>query len=215
MKFKERKIFFNMWNLAWDQYINMFWSSCPCLPGQPHHVIHRLPGVFDPPQAPRLLLAQVFHNKLLEWKYYTIQNSIYSLIFITSYWNLLKYCKDSSVFSRHRPSGPMLSISDLSVYLSVCLSVCSLLRYRLNVFLPPLPEVGCPVFLEIRNPWGKVMERSGPTFEHFFWKWSKIAAQKKVFFFCWFWFTKHGGNHASRWIRDLWSKGVSLILAYL
>jgi hypothetical protein len=22
------------------------------------------------------------------------------------------------------------------------------------------------------------------------------------------------GNHASRWIRDLWSKGVSLILAY-
>ena len=27
--------------------------------------------------------------------------------------------------------------------------------------------------------------------------------------------TKHGGNHASRWIRDLWSKGISLILAYL
>ena len=25
----------------------------------------------------------------------------------------------------------------------------------------------------------------------------------------------HPGNHASRWIRDLWSKGVSLILAYL
>ena len=44
-----------------------------------------------------------------------------------------------------------------SVRLSVCLSVCSLLRYRLTVFLPPLPEVGCPVFLEIRNPWGKAM----------------------------------------------------------
>ena len=41
------------------------------------------------------------------------------------------------------------------------------LRYRLSVFLPPLPEVGCPIFLEIRNPWGKVMERSGLTFEHF------------------------------------------------
>ena len=26
------------------------------------------------------------------------------------------------------------------------------------------------------------MERSGLTFEHFVWKWSKIAAQKKVFF---------------------------------
>ena len=25
----------------------------------------------------------------------------------------------------------------------------------------------------------------------------------------------HGGNHASRWIRDLWLKGISLILAYL
>ena len=36
-----------------------------------------------------------------------------------------------------------------------------------RVFLPPLTEVGCPIFLEIRNPWGKVMERSGLTFEHF------------------------------------------------
>ena len=27
--------------------------------------------------------------------------------------------------------------------------------------------------------------------------------------------TKHGGNHASRWITDLRSKGVLLILAYL
>ena len=49
----------------------------------------------------------------------------------------------------------------------VCLCVCSLLRYRLTVFLPPFPEVGCPIFLEIRNPWGKVMERSGLTFKHF------------------------------------------------
>ena len=50
---------------------------------------------------------------------------------------------------------------------SVCVFVCSLLRYRLTVFLPPLPEFGCPIFLEIWNPWGKVMERSGLTFEHF------------------------------------------------
>ena len=49
----------------------------------------------------------------------------------------------------------------------VCVSACSLLRYRLTVFLPPLPEVECPIFLEIRNPWGKVMERSGVTFKHF------------------------------------------------
>ena len=42
--------------------------------------------------------------------------------------------------------------------------MCSLLKYRLNVFLPPLPEVGCPKFLEIQNPCGKVMESSGPRF---------------------------------------------------
>ena len=36
----------------------------------------------------------------------------------------------------------------------------------LTVFLPPLPEVGCPIFLEIRNSWGKVMERSGLRYEH-------------------------------------------------
>ena len=73
-------------------------------------------------------------------------------------------------FSKDRPSGPMLFISrnvHLSVCVSVCLSVCSLLRYRLTVFFPPFPKVGCPIFLEIRNPWGKVMERNGLTFEHF------------------------------------------------
>ena len=73
-------------------------------------------------------------------------------------------------FSKHRPSGPMLSISQnvhICVCLCVCLSVCSLLRYRLMVFLPPLPEIRCPIFLEIRNPWGKVMERSGLRLEHF------------------------------------------------
>ena len=35
------------------------------------------------------------------------------------------------------------------------------------VFWPPPPAVGCPIFLEIQNPWGKVMERSDLTFEHF------------------------------------------------
>ena len=64
----------------------------------------------------------------------------------------------------------MLSISRfvrVSVCLSVRVSVCSLLRYRLNAFLPPLPEVGCPIVLEIQNPWGKVMKKSGLRFEYF------------------------------------------------
>ena len=64
------------------------------------------------------------------------------------------------------------------VCLYVCVSVCSLLRYRLNVFLPPLPEIEYPNLLEILNPWGKVMERSGLRFENFY----KIAAQKQACF---------------------------------
>ena len=74
-------------------------------------------------------------------------------------------------FSKHRPSGPMLSISRnvrLSVRLSVCPCVCLFtFEVPFNGLLLPLPEVGCQIFLEIWNPWGKVMERSGLTFEHF------------------------------------------------
>ena len=61
--------------------------------------------------------------------------------------------EESGIFSKHRPSGRMLSISRnvrlsvcLSVRLCVCLFVCSLLRYFLVVFLPTLPDVGCPIF---------------------------------------------------------------------
>ena len=92
-------------------------------------------------------------------------------------------------FSKHRPSGPMLYISQnvrLSVCPSVRLSVCSLLRYRLNNFLPPLPEVGCPIFLEIRNPWGKVMERSGLRLEFFVFGSGLKSPPKEKIVFCWF-----------------------------
>ena len=43
----------------------------------------------------------------------------------------------------------------------------------------------------------------------------KSPRKKKFFFFFWFCRTKHVENHSSRWMRDLWSKGISLILAYL
>ena len=45
--------------------------------------------------------------------------------------------------------------------------VCSLLRYRVNVFLPILSEVGCPKIVEMRNPWGTVVERIVLRFEDF------------------------------------------------
>ena len=44
---------------------------------------------------------------------------------------------------------------------------------------------------------------------------SRKLPRKKSLFFCWFFLTKLGGNHASRWIRDLWLKGILQILAYL
>ena len=89
-------------------------------------------------------------------------------------------------FSKQRPSRPMLSISRnvrLCVRLSVCLSVCSLLRYRLTVFLPPLPKVGCTIFLEIQNHWGKSNGK----------KWSNMwtflfgsGLKSFTVFLCWF-----------------------------
>ena len=48
-------------------------------------------------------------------------------------------------------------------------------------FLPPLPEVQCPNFLEFRNPWGKVMERIGLRFENL--KGVQLP-RKKCYFFC-------------------------------
>ena len=78
------------------------------------------------------------------------------------YWNIYKLALLADAFYKLKcPSACPC------VRLSVRLSVCSLLRYRLNVFLPPLPEVGFPIFLEIQNPWGKVIQRSGLGFEHF------------------------------------------------
>ena len=65
----------------------------------------------------------------------------------------------------------------------ICVSACSLLRYPLTVFLPPLPKVGCKIFLEIRNPWGKVMERSGVTFKHFSLEVVKNCCAKNSLFF--------------------------------
>ena len=140
---------------------------------------------------------------------------------------------------------------------SVCLCVCSLLRYRLNVFLPPLPEVGCPIFFRDSESLGKSNGKKLSNICTFLFKNCLKSLHKKIFFFAdfalqnmveplvegrianfgisidvveflrfgWFFaFFKKilflrilgpPGNHTSRWIRDLWSKGVSLILAYL
>ena len=107
------------------------------------------------------------HSKKLTYLFATVKVSFKDVIFFLSCEQLVISSKIGfKRFSKHRPSGPMLSISQ-NVRLFVCLCVCSLLRYRLNVFLPRIPEVRWPIFLKIQNSWGKVMERSGLIFEHF------------------------------------------------
>ena len=109
-----------------------------------------------------------------------------SLVYIGRFANLQKksvlvknifFC---SWFSKHRPSGPMFSIS-WNVHVRVCLCVCVrvfTLRYRSNVFLTSLPKNGCQKCLKIRNSWGKEVVSDLNIFAQ---KWSKIAAAKKVF----------------------------------
>ena len=71
------------------------------------------------------------------------------------------------LFSKHWPSGPMLSISQ-HVYSGVCLFVrLFTFEVPLERFSPPLSEVGYPNFLENWNHLGKVMERSDLTYENF------------------------------------------------
>ena len=122
-------------------------------------------------------------------------------------------------FSKHRPSGPMLSISQ-NFHMSVCLSVC--LFVCLFTFEVPFNGLFAPTS---RSRMSNIFRDSESLGKSNGKKWSHIwtflfgsglkSPRKKKFFFCWFCLTKHGGNHASRWIRDLWSKGISLILAYL
>ena len=78
--------------------------------------------------------------------------------------------------SKYRPSGSMLSISQ-----NVRVCVCSLLRYHLSIFSPPLPEIGCSKCLDIQNPWGKVMVKRVSDRKTLPKKGCKIATQKKMF----------------------------------
>ena len=93
------------------------------------------------------------------------------------------HCNWTSFINASSSSARWADAFYKSKFPSVCLSVCSLLRYRLNVFLPQLPKVGCPIFLEIRNPSGKVMGRSGLRFKHFCLKIVKNRRAKKNSFF--------------------------------
>ena len=49
--------------------------------------------------------------------------------------------------------------------------------------MPPLPQVGYPKFLEIQNPWGKMLKRSGLRIDHFWLGSGLKSPRKKSFFF--------------------------------
>ena len=94
----------------------------------------------------------------------------YILIFFTTYYN--------SICSHNFHRIGQLGRFDLVVAMSVCLCVCLMslfMWYTLRPILPPLPKVGCPKFLEIQNPWGKVLKEVVSELNIFVWKWSKIA----------------------------------------
>ena len=62
-------------------------------------------------------------------------------------------------------------VSDLKTYAHKGFKIAeakqSLLQIFSIVFLPPLPDVQCPNFLDFWNPLGKIMERSGLRFDNF------------------------------------------------
>ena len=71
------------------------------------------------------------------------------------------------LFSKHRPSGPMLSIS-LNVRLSVRLSVCVFtFEVPFNGFFAPSSQSRMSNIFRDSESLGKKMERSGLTFKHF------------------------------------------------
>ena len=112
-----------------------------------------------------------------------VMSQIYINIYILDYLleHVLLFFNESNLFQSIGPLGRCFLKVEMAVRLSVRLfvrlSVCSLLRYHLNVFFPPLPEVRCSKFLEIQNLWRKVIERNGLTFEHFC---SKVVEDQKV-----------------------------------
>ena len=114
-------------------------------------------------------------------------------------------------------------------YKSKCLSVCRSVRPSVCVFTfeVPLKHLFAPTSRSRMSHTFRYSESLGKSNGK---KWSQIwtflfenCLKLRViffiffyyFFFGWFCLTKHGGNHASRWIRDLWSRGALLILAYL
>ena len=147
--------------------------------------------------------------------YYTFGNKIAFLLSFVDPFSLKN--KVTFTFQSIGPLGRCFLCVEMSVCVFVRVSVCSLFRYRLNVFLPPPPSQSrmSNIFRDSES----LGKSSGKKWSHIwiflFEKCLKSPHKIKVCFFGWFFLTKHGRNHTSRWIRDLWWKGILLILPYL
>ena len=121
-------------------------------------------------------------------------------------------------FHRIGPLGRFDHRVAMSVCVCVCVFVCPFCPYmHLCICLPPLPEVGCPKFLEIRNPWGKVMERSGLRYEHFCLKIVENRVTKKSFFFADFAGLFQWGGYITTWggYIEIWSGYITTWGGYI
>ena len=194
-------------------------------------IINR-PGVAgDVLQIPLLLIIYLIHSSfgkissnhclsqtVRAWEAKFWEN-VYSQPCVTCQVSYVR-CQVSGVkFPKHPPSGPMLSMSQnvrLNVHPCICPSV------RVFTFEVPFKHLFAPTS---RSRMSNIFRDSKSLGKSNGKKWSQIwtfwlesclkLPGNKSLFFCWFCLTKHGRNHASRWIKDLWSKGISLILAYL
>ena len=101
-----------------------------------------------------------------------------------------------------------------SICLYVCLSVCSFLEFPFNVLFAPTSQSRMSnIFRDSESLGGSNGKKWSHIWTFLFESGLKFPRKKKVFFVCWFCLTKHVGNHTSQWMRDLWLKGISLILA--
>ena len=127
-------------------------------------------------------------------------------------------CPASQTFHFVRPpdqAESWYSYMRVCVCLSVCLCVCSLREVPFNGLFAPTSWSRMSNIFRDSESLGKSNGKKWSQIWTFWFGSGLKSPCNYYYFFCWFCLTKHGGNHAFRWIRDLLLKGISLILAYL
>ena len=115
------------------------------------------------------------------------------------------FFRKNNFFLLNRPFGPIQSISRF-VRPCVCPSVCSLLEVPFKrLFAPTSQCTICKLFRDSESL-GKSNVKKGSRARNFLLANGLKSLNQYFFVFWWFSLAKHGGNHASWWIRDISSK---------